>query len=256
MSLTSWLQWLKGALTRGGRVQHHRPQPRTVTPRRSFVPRLDVLEDRTVPSGMQGVMAIGDHGSPSYRPDAVVKSLDAAVGANLGVSAAPGNGLNSAHALNAWYPGNYHRPPDLGPYQDLKVLAGNKVALHVYARGVQIYRWDGATWNLVAPEATLYADRGAHRVVGTHYAGPTWEGWSGSKVVGTVLKRATPDPNSIDWLLLKAKTNEGPGLFGQVTYIQRVNTVGGKAPTTPGTQVGQEVRVPYSAEYYFYRANH
>jgi hypothetical protein len=33
-----------------------------------------------------------------------------------------------------------------------------------------------------------------------------------------------------------------------------VNTVGGKAPTDPGSFVGEEARVPYTAEYYFYRA--
>src|SRR5262249_13398061 len=50
MTFPSWLQWLKGLPGRTGRVQHHSPRRRTVTPRRSFVPRLDVLEDRTVPS--------------------------------------------------------------------------------------------------------------------------------------------------------------------------------------------------------------
>ena len=46
-------------------------------------------------------------------------------------------------------------------------------------------------------------------------------------MVGTVLVRAASDPNAIPWLLLKAKSTDGPGTFGKVTYIQRVNTVGG-----------------------------
>jgi hypothetical protein len=37
------------------------------------------------------------------------------------------------------------------------------------------------------------------------------------------------------------------------TFIQRVNTVGGKAPADPGDFEGEVVRVPYAAEYYFYR---
>jgi len=138
----------------------------------------------------------------------------------------------------------------------LQPEAGNKVAFHAYAEGVQIYRWNGTSWTFVAPEATLYADAGGHGVVATHYAGPTWESVSGSKVVGTVRKRATPNPDSIDWLLLKATATEGPGIFDRVTFIQRVNTVGGKAPTAPGEYIGQEVRVPYTAEYFFYRAQH
>ena len=34
-------------------------------------------------------------------------------------------------------------------------------------------------------------------------------------------------------LLLGAVFNEGPGIFHRVMFIQRVNTVGGNAPTDP-----------------------
>ena len=37
------------------------------------------------------------------------------------------------------------------------------------------------------------------------------------------------------------------------TFIQRVNTTGGKAPSTDGAFVGQVARVPYTADYFFYR---
>ena len=50
MAFTSWLQRLKWAPGRDGRAHHSGHHRRTVTPRRSFVPRLLVLEDRTVPS--------------------------------------------------------------------------------------------------------------------------------------------------------------------------------------------------------------
>jgi hypothetical protein len=149
--------------------------------------------------------------------------------------------------------GNDNRAPDLGDCQDLEVPEGNKVAQHLYAEGVQIYRWNGTSWIFVAPEAELFANAGSNGTVGIHYAGPTWESNSGSKVVGTVLERCTPDPDAIPWLLLKAVSNEGPGIFDRVTYIQRVNTVGGNAPTDPGDVLGEEVRVPYTAEYFFYR---
>jgi hypothetical protein len=65
---------------------------------------------------------------------------------------------------------------------------------------------------------------------------------------------ASPDPTAIDWLLLRAVETSGPGVFSPVTYIQRVNTTGGKAPTTPGSFIGEVVDVPYTAEYYFYRS--
>jgi hypothetical protein len=37
---------------------------------------------------------------------------------------------------------NDGRVPDLGDCQNLHVQAGNKVLFHVYAEGVQIYRWE------------------------------------------------------------------------------------------------------------------
>jgi len=153
-------------------------------------------------------------------------------------------------------PGNDNRAPDLGDCQQLQVPQGNKVAFHVFGVGVQIYQWNGTSWDFVAPEAVLFADAGDHGVVGIHFGGPTWESVSGSRVVGTALDHCTPDPDSIPWVLLQAAFNEGPGIFDHVTYIQRVNTVGGNAPTTPGDFPGQVARVPYTADYYFYRKHH
>src|SRR5262245_30058217 len=98
---------------------------------------------------------------------------------------------------------NDGRAPDLGDCQNLQVRE-HKVSFHVYAEGVQIYRWTGTSWTFVAPEAVLFADGGGHGAVGIHYAGPTWESRSGSKVIGTVLERCTPDPDAIPWLLLEA----------------------------------------------------
>ena len=147
------------------------------------------------------------------------------------------------------------RLPDLGDCQILQVPEGNEVAFHVYAEGVQIYRWNGSSWVFSRPEAVLFANTGEDGAVGIHYVGPTWESVSGSIVVGQVLQRCTPDPNAIPWLLLRAVHTEGPGIFHEVTFIQRLYTVGGIAPTYLGGSVGEEARVPYTAEYFFYRAD-
>jgi len=136
----------------------------------------------------------------------------------------------------------------------LQVPEGNSVAFHAFAIGVQIYRWDGTNWVFVAPSAKLYADLGYHGQVGTHYAGPTWESNSGSKVVGMRLEGCTPDASAIPWLKLGAHSSQRPGVFSHVTFIQRVNTIGGKAPGSPGTAVGQIANMAYAAEYYFYSA--
>ena len=136
----------------------------------------------------------------------------------------------------------------------VNVPAGNKVSFHVYARGVQIYRWDGSSWVFVGPMAILFADANYEGQVGFHYPGPTWESNSGSKVVAARDAGCSPDPTAIAWLRLKAVSTEGPGIFSSATYVQRVNTAGGLAPTTPGSSIGQVVEVPYTTEYYFYRA--
>jgi len=142
----------------------------------------------------------------------------------------------------------------------LQVPDGNKVEFHAYAIGVQIYVCTQSakdptqfSWVFKAPEAVLYDADG--NVVGIHYAGPTWETQSGSKVVGQRLAGATVDRSAIPWLLLVARTAEGPGVLARSTYVQRVNTAGGLAPATgaDAAHAGQEVRIAYTAEYFFYR---
>ena len=148
-----------------------------------------------------------------------------------------------------------NRAPDVpSPLCDrLQVHPGNKVAFHVYALGVQIYRWNGASWDFVAPLARLFGDAEYHGEVGIHYAGPTWESNSGGKVIASRVESCAPDPTAIAWLLLQKVSSEGPGIFDRVTFIQRVNTAGGLPPLSPGPFVGAEQEVPYTAEYYFYR---
>src|SRR5215470_8610120 len=67
------------------------------------------------------------------------------------------------------------REPDLPPEcSRLAVNDGSELVFHAFAIGVQIYRWNGASWEFVAPSANLYADEGYHGLVATHSAGPTW----------------------------------------------------------------------------------
>jgi Protein of unknown function (DUF3455) len=69
-----------------------------------------------------------------------------------------------------------------------------------------------------------------------------------------VASVAVSDPSAIPWLLLQAATNIGPGSFGDVTWIQRLDTVGGAAPATgcDVDHVGAQVLIPYRASYFFY----
>ena len=138
--------------------------------------------------------------------------------------------------------------------EELQVPEGNELAYRVYASGVQVYWWNGISWGFVGPIATLYANSRMTGKVGDHYGGPTWKSNSGSLVIGTNPIRCTPDPDSIPWLRLEAYETDGSGIFNGVTYIQRLNTNGGKAPLEPGSYDGERAEVPYTTEYYFYRA--
>ena len=136
----------------------------------------------------------------------------------------------------------------------VNVPAGSPLSAHLYASGVQIYRWSGTNWMFIAPDAVLFADSCYEDQVGVHYVGPTWEANDGSKVMGARLDGCSPYRGSIPWLLLKATPTADPGRFARVAHIQRVNTIGGAAPAEAGLFIGNEARVPYTAEYYFYRA--
>lgn len=131
----------------------------------------------------------------------------------------------------------------------------HRLTFHAYALGSQLYRWNGAGWIFVEPVARLFENGNFRGDVGVHYVGPTWESSNGSKVVAARVAGCSVDPAAIDWLLLQAVSTEGSVPFRGVTYIQRVRTVGGRSPVAPGSAVGQVVEVPYTAEYYFYRAS-
>jgi len=145
-----------------------------------------------------------------------------------------------------------NRLPDLTGCEHLAAPAGSTLLLHAYGIGVQIYRWNGTTWQFVEPSATLFADVGGKGEVATHFGGPTWQFRSGGTIVGTVLDKCTPDAASIPWLKLSG-TADGPGPFASANFIQRLETVGGNAPATPGAAVGDIAKVPYTADYLFYR---
>ena len=144
----------------------------------------------------------------------------------------------------------------------LKPGANESVAIIVPARGVQIYECrakkdqvGGYEWTFVAPEADLLDARGNR--IGRHYAGPHWESTDGSKILGTLKERVdAPVADAIPWLLLAAKSVGPDGSFSKVTSIQRVNTVGGVAPTAGCSQAaaGTPARINYTADYYFFTA--
>jgi hypothetical protein len=128
------------------------------------------------------------------------------------------------------------------------------LVLQVRGEGVQIYtcvKGDDWGWKLKAPEATLFDEN--HKAIGKHLAGPTWRLDDGSEVLGKMLE-SKPQPGTIPWLILMARSTGGEGRLSRVDVVRRTETEGGVAPATgcDAEHAGTEARVAYSATYSFF----
>jgi len=135
---------------------------------------------------------------------------------------------------------------------------GAELVLLAHASGSQIYTCQGGAdgkfaWALTAPAAELKDEEG--KVIGSHFAGPTWKLKDGSEVTGKAAAHVdSPDPDSIPWLLVNTVGHSGNGQLTNVTNIQRVHTHGGKPPAQgcDKSHPGAETKSTYTADYYFY----
>ena len=174
----------------------------------------------------------------------------------------------------------------------IEVEAGNKAFLVGHAVGTQNYIClpagvDAAgnprfAWTLFTPQATLHA----HNLneIATHYFspnphepspspladGPIRATWQHSKDTSTVWGKVVPGdastdaayvaPGAIPWLKITiVGAEDGPTggkTLTSTTFMQRVNTSGGVAPSTgcaTPADVGKQAFVPYTADYFFYK---
>jgi hypothetical protein len=152
--------------------------------------------------------------------------------------------------------------------------------LRTHAIGTQNYvclvTGTGFAWNFIGPQATLFVNiAGFQQQLTTHFLSPnpdeaglaraTWQGSIDSSRVWARATQIVNDPavigaGNIPWLLLqRAGAQRGPtggGSLAQTTWIQRVRTSGGVAPSTgcsQSTHVGATALVPYSTDYVFFR---
>jgi len=134
----------------------------------------------------------------------------------------------------------------------LKVPDGNKLVGSFEGVGVQIYQCTNNAWTLLQP-AAIISDNG--KPIALHSKGPVWVSTiDGSSVAAApVPNAAVAHDDAAPELLLKATENHGAGLFGSVTYVQRLATRGGLAPKDACT-AGAEKSVNYSATYTLYAA--
>jgi len=169
---------------------------------------------------------------------------------------------------------------------NLQVPAGNKAFLKGFAVGTQNYIClpcpnpitpaamcpaSGFAWVLFGPQATLFDD---DKQVITHFLSPnpiesgtlraTWQHSRDTSTVwgGRAVSSSDPDfvaPGAIPWLRLEVVGEQSGPTDGdrltRTTFIQRLNTSGGVAPSmgcSQSTDVGARAFVPYTTDYFFY----
>src|SRR5262249_35459941 len=83
--------------------------------------------------------------------------------------------------------------------------------------------------------------------------GLVWQALNGSTIVAQPLAKV-PAPNpqrDAPWVLLQVQSNTGTPPYGQVTFLQRVFTMGG-VPQTPCGPNQATIGVPFKTQYWFY----
>ncbi|BET24677.1 uncharacterized protein DUF3455 [Limnobacter thiooxidans] len=144
----------------------------------------------------------------------------------------------------------------------VKVPAGNVVSMETVGVGEITYecrdKKDAAgqtEWVFVGPKAVLNDRSG--KAVGTYYGPPaTWEANDGSKFTGTQVAISPASAGNIPLQLVKANPATGNGAMTDVTFVQRVATVGGVAPKSECSTAtkGTKEIVKYQADYILYKA--
>ncbi|WIM93898.1 DUF3455 domain-containing protein [Actinoplanes oblitus] len=137
----------------------------------------------------------------------------------------------------------------------IQAPAGNVVHAVLKARGVQVYECKRGMWQPLEPAASLtgVTMSPVKKVTAVHFRGPAWvSDQDGSMVEGTdPVTAPAREAASVPQVLFKATGNRGGGLFGPVTWIQRLDPHGGAAPTT-SCGGDQPIAVPYRAVYRFF----
>jgi Protein of unknown function (DUF3455) len=157
----------------------------------------------------------------------------------------------------------------------IEVPAGNTAFLEGHAVGTQNYICLPSGWTLFGPQATLFND--LNEQVITHFLSPnpveggtpraTWQHSGDTSAVWAMVIAFYSNPGfaargDIPLLLLQVVGRQdgptGGDTLTPTTFIQRLNTSGGVAPSTGCTtpsDVGSRAFVPYTADYFFYRAD-
>lgn len=169
----------------------------------------------------------------------------------------PGPGAPSAPSLPSAPAASPPSAPSLGFFSRIKVPNGHEPVLRLRGNGVQIFRCEAVDgehlWRFRQPEADLIDDAG--QVAARHGANFTFEHRDTSRLVTAIVAHDdAPKRDDLRWVLFTARPY-GRGVFGNISYVQRVNTTGGMPPPNcQSAEAGRLLRVNFSAEFVFYRA--
>jgi hypothetical protein len=193
--------------------------------------------------------------------------------------------LAAAMPLAAW--ADTVTPPPVPA--NLEVPQGNTAFLVGHAVGTQNYVCllsdRGFKFTLFTPQATLFDDGGKEII--THFFSPnpfenpppesqladgtvraTWQHagdsstvWAKVETGGSSVDPAFVAPGAVAWLKLRAvgvqRGPTGGGTLVPTTFVQRLNTHGGVAPSSgcdSAVDIGNQAFMPYTADYFFYRS--
>ncbi|VVE74526.1 hypothetical protein PCA31118_04775 [Pandoraea captiosa] len=160
--------------------------------------------------------------------------------------------------------GNMSMPGPTAPVADaVKVPDGHRIAWQTVGKGEILYEcrekkdaMGQFEWAFVGPDAVL-SDRSGN-AIGKYYGPPaTWESSDGSKVTATQVAVSPAGTGNIPLQLVKANPATGSGAMQGVTYIQRLATQGGTAPSSQCSMAtkGAKQTVKYQADYIFWKAS-
>jgi hypothetical protein len=168
--------------------------------------------------------------------------------------------------------------PALPGADRLSVPEGNAYLGSVWASGSQIYQLDeDRRWQFIKPDATLYNNVRDKIKVGEHFGvdlankppySPHWKRTRDPRDDSQIRAQKidqVPSANPKTTIPLfklavvpgghsgHGPLNNGGGVFGGTSFVQRLNTTGGVAPAPDVIdQPGDEIPVPYTAEYHFW----
>lgn len=110
-------------------------------------------------------------------------------------------------------------------------------------------------WLLRNPGVAL-TDTYGNRITHKPGARATWVHQDGSSVMSREFIEVPNGSHNLSLQRYKAETSETPGMLSNISYVQRLRTVGGWIAVTPcsAPQLGMRVTVPYEADYIFWRA--